>query len=247
MLSRLKCQDLPGLTTAEHSSKRTGRRSTRRPGQPPPNRVGHGGDDGRPVSGPRPGARSRAAVIQGQSLGWRRRGSPPRRSASCGRSRGTGKLVQLRTSCKDQVHGVLTKLGIEVTCWISSAPAERSGWMSCRCPTGLADLIHPQPAATSGTTCNSPTGIGILPGPGRPAAHLLQLRLLGLPGRILLQPAVCLRRSHRSGVQRHAGPDPVRAGHPALRTLFGAAAVPASTAQPPSPRVGSRSRHLRGT
>src|SRR5437660_8835780 len=27
-----------------------------------------------------------------------------------------GKLVQLRTSCKDQVHGVLAKLGIEVTC-----------------------------------------------------------------------------------------------------------------------------------
>jgi len=26
------------------------------------------------------------------------------------------KLVQLRTSCKDQVHGVLAKLGIEVTC-----------------------------------------------------------------------------------------------------------------------------------
>jgi transposase len=27
-----------------------------------------------------------------------------------------GKLVSLRTSCKDQVHGVLAKLGIEVTC-----------------------------------------------------------------------------------------------------------------------------------
>ena len=27
-----------------------------------------------------------------------------------------GKLVQLRTSCKDQIHGVLAKLGIEVTC-----------------------------------------------------------------------------------------------------------------------------------
>ena len=27
-----------------------------------------------------------------------------------------GKLVQMRTSCKDQVHGVLAKLGIEVTC-----------------------------------------------------------------------------------------------------------------------------------
>ena len=27
-----------------------------------------------------------------------------------------GKLVQQRTSCKDQVHGVLAKLGIEVTC-----------------------------------------------------------------------------------------------------------------------------------
>ena len=27
-----------------------------------------------------------------------------------------GKLVQLRTSCKEQVHGVLAKLGIEVTC-----------------------------------------------------------------------------------------------------------------------------------
>ena len=27
-----------------------------------------------------------------------------------------GKLVHIRTSCKDQVHGVLAKLGIEVTC-----------------------------------------------------------------------------------------------------------------------------------
>src|SRR6478736_2842779 len=27
-----------------------------------------------------------------------------------------GKLVQSRTGCKDQVHGVLAKLGIEVTC-----------------------------------------------------------------------------------------------------------------------------------
>jgi hypothetical protein len=27
-----------------------------------------------------------------------------------------GKLVQLRTSCKDQVHGVVAKLGVEVTC-----------------------------------------------------------------------------------------------------------------------------------
>ena len=26
------------------------------------------------------------------------------------------KLVHARTSCKDQVHGVLAKLGIEVTC-----------------------------------------------------------------------------------------------------------------------------------
>jgi len=26
------------------------------------------------------------------------------------------KLVHIRTSCKDQVHGVLAKLGIEVTC-----------------------------------------------------------------------------------------------------------------------------------
>jgi len=40
--------------------------------------------------------------------------SPARLAAEITRYR--GKLVQLRTSCKDQVHGVLAKLGIEVTC-----------------------------------------------------------------------------------------------------------------------------------
>ena len=63
-----------------------------------------------------------------------------------------GKLVHIRTSCKDQVHGVLAKLGIEVTCsdifgawgtrWLDELPLPRpycwkvaslrqlTGWLS---------------------------------------------------------------------------------------------------------------------
>src|SRR5579859_6407330 len=46
------------------------------------------------------------------------------------------KLVQLRTSCKDQVHGVLAKLGIEVTC-----PDIFGAWGTRR----LDELVLPQP------------------------------------------------------------------------------------------------------
>jgi transposase len=49
--------------------------------------------------------------------GWRRRGVAPAEIRELREiTRYRGKLVQLRTSCKDQVHGVLAKLGIEVTC-----------------------------------------------------------------------------------------------------------------------------------
>src|SRR5215472_18093752 len=48
------------------------------------------------------------------------------------------KLVRLRTSCKDQVHGVLAKLGIPVTC-----SDIFGGWGS----TWLDELALPQPYA----------------------------------------------------------------------------------------------------
>ena len=49
--------------------------------------------------------------------GWRRRGVAPAEIRELREiTRYRGKLVQQRTSCKDQVHGVLAKLGIEVTC-----------------------------------------------------------------------------------------------------------------------------------
>ena len=49
--------------------------------------------------------------------GCRRRGvAPPEIRELREITRYRGKLVHIRTSCKDQVHGVLAKLGIEVTC-----------------------------------------------------------------------------------------------------------------------------------
>jgi Transposase IS116/IS110/IS902 family len=49
--------------------------------------------------------------------GCRRRGSRPRRSATFGElTRYRQKLIGLLTSCKDQVHAVLAKLGIAVSC-----------------------------------------------------------------------------------------------------------------------------------
>ena len=50
-------------------------------------------------------------------------------------TRSRQKLVQLRTSCKDQVHGVLAKLGIEMTCSDIFGAWGRRGWMSCPCPS----------------------------------------------------------------------------------------------------------------
>jgi transposase len=43
------------------------------------------------------------------------------------------KLVRLRTSCRDQVHAVLAKLGIRSAIPTSSARAGRSGWTACTC------------------------------------------------------------------------------------------------------------------
>ena len=72
-------------------------------------------------------------------MGRRRRGVAPagiRELREITRYR--GKLVHIRTSCKDQVHGVLANLGVEVTCsdifgaWGTRWP------MSCRCPSRTA-------------------------------------------------------------------------------------------------------------
>ena len=43
------------------------------------------------------------------------------------------KLVGLRTSCKDQVHAVLAKLGIAVTCSDLFGAWGRRGWTGCGC------------------------------------------------------------------------------------------------------------------
>src|SRR5258708_29133836 len=71
------------------------------------------------------------------------------------------KLVSLRTSCKDQVHAVLAKLGIPVTCTDLFGRAG-SAW--------LDGLGLPQPAAGQGTSVGPLSGalapeIGPLRGP----------------------------------------------------------------------------------
>ena len=44
------------------------------------------------------------------------------------------KLVGLRSSCKDQVHAVLAKLGIAVTCSdLFGAAGAVPGWTGCVC------------------------------------------------------------------------------------------------------------------
>ena len=45
------------------------------------------------------------------------------------------KLVHLRTSCKDQVHAVLAKLGVPVTCSDISGWPGRRGWTLWACPS----------------------------------------------------------------------------------------------------------------
>ena len=47
------------------------------------------------------------------------------------------KLVRLRTSGKDQVHAVLAKLGIPVTCTGIFGTAGRRGWTSWACPSPM--------------------------------------------------------------------------------------------------------------
>ena len=59
------------------------------------------------------------------------------------------KLVDLRTSCKDQVHGVLAKLGVPVTCTDIFGTAG-SAW--------LDDLGLPQPYAGKVTSLRHLTG-----------------------------------------------------------------------------------------
>src|SRR5436190_12317400 len=59
------------------------------------------------------------------------------------------KLVGIRTSCKDQVHGVLAKLGVEVSC-----SDIFGGWGSA----WLADLALPQPYAGKVASLRSLTG-----------------------------------------------------------------------------------------
>lgn len=60
-----------------------------------------------------------------------------------------GKLVSLRTSCKDQVHAVLAKLGIEVTC---------SGIFGTRGSQWLDELPLPQPYAWKVASLRQLTG-----------------------------------------------------------------------------------------
>ena len=80
----------------------------------------------------------------------RRRGSPRRRCGSCGRlTRYRHKLVHLRTSCKDQVHAVLAKLGVPVTCSDIFGTAG-SAW--------LDGLGLPQPYAGKVTSLRQLTG-----------------------------------------------------------------------------------------
>ena len=85
--------------------------------------------------------------------GWRRRGvAPPEIRELREITRYRCKLVHIRASCKDQVHGVLAKLGIEVTCsdifggwgtqwldelrlpqpycWKAASPRQLTGWLT---------------------------------------------------------------------------------------------------------------------
>ena len=55
----------------------------------------------------------------------------------------------------------------------------------------------------------------------RAGPQRLRLRLLHLPGRVQPQPAVRLRRADAGAVRPDTRPDPVPAGHPVLRTMFG--------------------------
>ena len=81
---------------------------------------------------------------------WPRRRSPRKRSGSCGNStRYRHKLVHLRTSCKDQVHAVLAKLGTPVTCSDIFGVAG-SAW--------LDGLGLPQPYAGKVTSLRQLTG-----------------------------------------------------------------------------------------
>ncbi len=69
------------------------------------------------------------------------------------------------------------------------------------------------------TESTDPVGLAQIAGTLSHHADLLHLRLLGLSGRVLPEPAVRLRRSHGPGVQRDAGPGPVPAGHPGVADL----------------------------
>src|SRR5260370_28313620 len=51
------------------------------------------------------------------------------------------KLVHLRTSCKDQVHGVLAKLGVEVTCSHIFGVAGSPGLDALRLPQPYAGKV----------------------------------------------------------------------------------------------------------
>src|SRR5216110_3343620 len=63
--------------------------------------------------------------------------------------RASCKLVGIRASCKDQVHGVLAKLGVEVTC-ADIFGAWGSAW--------LDELALPQPYAGKVASLRSLTG-----------------------------------------------------------------------------------------
>jgi len=144
------------------------------------------------------------------------------------------KLVRLRTSCKDQVHGVLAKLGVMVTCADIFGTAG-SAW--------LDGLRLPQPYAGEGDLAAEPGRGTVLTWTSSAAAGSATATSLNTAVTCCLPTAVTWTGCSNAMLDRTRS----RLDIPALRTLSGAAAVPASTAQIPRPGPGSCSRHLRGT